>query len=269
VSQKTFLLTAALLASATTAEAGWHARSIENAIADGQKQPAQTSDIYFQNGKMRIDQGTRSSVIYDLGVGRMTMMSHAEKAYVTQTLAQMKKMREQMEAAAKTQMAGLPADVRAELEAKMEKMEAAKADANKPKPTGETTKVKGRLCSVYKWKAEGNEGELCLAKSPGVDLGSFVAATQAFSKKLADATGGKSGQGDALLEMAKMGFPVRTKRKLSFNGRLLEVVSELESMKALDVPASAFEVPKDYQLQQMPTAPPPQARPRPAPSPKK
>lgn len=260
---QTSLALATLCATASPAGAGWHARTIERAVGKDAPKESHASDIYFQSGKMRIDQGGLTSMIYDFSGGHMTMMSHRDKAYVSQSLADMKAMRLKMEAEASKQMASLPADARAELEAKMKKMEAARSDAEKPKPTGETTKVGGKLCAVYRWKAEGNEGEMCLAKDPGVDLAEFIKATEVFSKKLSDATGGKSGQGDALLEMAKVGFPVRTRRKLSFNGRQLEVLSELESMKVMNVPADRFAVPKEYTKQQMPTrGPPPPAAPK-------
>jgi hypothetical protein len=208
--------TAASLALLTplVASAGWHAVQEERAIGDGPDIPKEPlkSDIYFEDGRLRIDQGPYQTMIYDFAEGRMTMISHPDKQFISQSLDDMKAMKAKLDEARAAQMASLHDDVRKELDEKIKTMEKEKAEANKPKATGKKDKVGKFACDVYAWKSEQGVGEMCVSKKPGVDLSGFVKATEDFSKRLAAITGEGAGAPGGLVEMARLGFPVRTRR---------------------------------------------------------
>ena len=258
-----FALSTFLLAPAA-ASAGWYARQTERATPAGGTAQEMRSEIYYENGKMRVDQGERSTIIYDLRAGRFTMLSHPDKVYLSQSVEEMMVMREQILVQAKAQLAKLPPEARPAAEAQLKQIEGRQTEAARPKPTGKSAKHGSFACEIYTWTGEEDDGEVCLSQKTGVDLADFTRDTTALSEKLVRLGGGKAA-GLAMLETARFGFPVYTKRTLKMSGRDVATESQLLEIKAMKVPADRFDVPKGYSLKTIPNGPGMRAAPPPGP----
>lgn len=268
------ILALALLTFSAPAHAGWYARQIDQ--SPGQETKPDAAEIFYEGGKIRIDQGKNTSVIYDLGSGEMIMINHADKSYMKQTLEELAAMRDKMVKQLRSQLDQMPPNVRAQIEPKLEQMEKGSNEDVKPIATGKKDKVGKYSCDVHRWKSAQGEGEVCLAKDVGVNLDEFAT----YAKKLSDRMtklklGGGQGAGSlAMLEMARSGFPVRTKSTMQLGpGQTVESVSVVEEIKPMKVEKSKFELPAGYTKKDMPEGPgmgpPPGAKPMPAPVPKK
>lgn len=245
---------ASILVATEPAHAGWHAVQTEEAADPEAKAPKQSleSDIYFEGSKMRVDQGRFGSVIYDFTAGRLTVLNHGQKTFMVRTLDEMAKARTAMDAQRKKQMANLPPEVQKQLEAKLEGAESGKT--SKPTPTGKTDKVGKFSCAIYTWSSERGTGEMCVAKDVGVNLKPFVAMTEKFSKRLEEAVGASESD-NSLVEIARLGFPVRSMRKVTFGKRTMQTTTTLVRIEAMRVAADKFEVPVGYSKSAFPTGP--------------
>lgn len=258
-----FAVFALLALHPATAGAGWHARQVSRGEAAGPT-ANESSDLYYQDGRLRIDQGTRSSMILHMRTGRLTLLDHERKLYiddsVEQRVAQQKKMLETL----KARRSELPPEHQKRFDEELARMEKGPS-APKPKATGKKDKVGAWSCEVHSIEDENMQGELCLARNIGVTLEDFAKDAKTFGA-LMQKLGTQPPGAHLLLEVAERGFPVRTKQKvrLSKSGPWLEGSSEVEVFESMDVPASRFEVPTGYTKQVMGPGRPggPQAAPR-------
>jgi hypothetical protein len=239
-------------ATASAAGGGWYARQVDKSPGEGRG--GQGAEIFYQGGKIRIDQGQDTTVIYDMRSGLMTVLTHREKSYLQQTLEDLAKMRDGMMKQLKAQLPQMPPAVRAQLEPKLKQMEAGVLDENKPKATGKKSKVGTYGCEIYSWSSEGNSGEFCLTRELDAHLKEFAKDTEVLAKKLAELKlGGAQGPGGfTMLEMARSGFPVRTHTKLTFNNQTIESISEVEEFKPMAIAADKFAIPAGYTKKAMP-----------------
>jgi hypothetical protein len=254
------------LLSPRAADAGWYARQVD-------KSSQEAAEIYYEGGKVRIDQGKNTSVIYNLSIGEIVMINHLDKSYIKQTLEELAEVRNKMIVNLRQQLSQFPAEKRAELSAKIDQMEKGATEDVKPVATGNKDKVGKFSCEVYRWKGNEAEGEVCIAKDVGVSLADFAAHAQKLSEKmkalkLANPQGGGS---LAMLDMAKTGFPVRTKSKVTLGpDQTIESSFEVDEIRAMSVPTDKLSIPKGYAVKQMPgipLGPPPESGV--APTPKK
>jgi len=98
--------------------------------------------------------------------------------------------------------------------------------------TGRKETVAGHECTVYAYKSEDGEGEVCSAQ----DMGSFYYANSRGGEQPA-------WQKEA---MAKGFFPLKTSNKSAKNGKTFTMVAT--KIVPGSLPASLFEVPKDYKM---------------------
>lgn len=237
--------------SPATASAGWHARQIMRGDAAGPSAGAK-SDLYYQDGQLRIDEGTRSTVILRLRTGRLVMIDHERKAYVDDSVEERMAQRDQMIAALKARRAELPPEAQKRFDEEMARLEKG-PEAPAPKPTGKKDKVAKWTCDIVTLSGENMEGEICLAKDLGVKLDDFAKDARTFGQMM-DKLGAKAPGVNLLLDVAERGFPVRMKQKLrvSKDGPWIEGTSEMELFEAMDVPASKFAIPEGYSKHTMP-----------------
>lgn len=254
---RTFLVLGLLSLYAAPAHAGWYARQVDK--TPGQVK-ADAAEIYYEGGKIRIDQGKNTSVIYDLSNGAISILNHLDKSYMSHTVEDLAKMRDAMVKQLRAQLDQMEPKMRAQIEPRLKEMESGGADDVKPVSSGKKAKVGKFNCEIYTWKTKGGEGEVCLANDVGVNLSEFATHAQKLSSKLKELRlgGGQPGANMAMLEMAKTGFPVRTRSKIELSpGNVVETIAEVDEIRSEKVPPAKFDVPADYKKQQMPQGPMP------------
>ncbi len=252
----TWLLLSAALPSAAE---GWRAKQREQVSAQGNK-PVVT-EISYRDGKLRIDQGQISS-LFDLRSGRLTVLNHQEKSFITDTFEELAKVRDTLITNTRRQLPTLPPELKKDLEAKLKEYE--RRDLGLPKATGKKLTVGAFSCEEYRAQSTGNDTTLCVAKDVGVNLADFAKHGTAVAARLHKLRmGGSEGPGGAaLFEVAKYGFPVKSSSKVTLSGQVFTTETELLEITASEVAPSEFEVPKGYQAKKLPDLQPPAAMPR-------
>lgn len=240
--------------SPSSASAGWHARQVMRGDGAGPAAGAK-SDLYYQDGQLRIDEGTRSTVILRLRTGRLVLIDHERKAYVDDSVNERMAQRKQMIDALKARRAELPPEAQKRFDEEMARLEKG-PESPTPKATGKKDKVAKWSCDVHTLSGENMEGEICLAKDVGVKLDDFAKDARTFGQMM-DKLGAKAPGVNLLLDVAERGFPVRMKQKMrvSKDSPWIEGSSEMELFEAMDVPASRFTVPDGYTKHTMPSGP--------------
>jgi uncharacterized protein DUF4412 len=236
----------ALLLLSGTAHAGWTAK--QSSTSGGKNESA---DLFFENDFFRIDPDKTTSVIIDLNGGKLTFLNHERKKHASITIEEVIKLRDQQLAEVKKQLPNMPPEMRKQMEAQIKMMEgeASGKRALDLKDQNKKDKVNGYECKVYTWSATDGGGEACIAdKNVGVDPAAFKKATEKLADKLAVLSGGRGGPSSfAMLQLGKHGFPVRTKQKVSYGEKSIEVVSEMSDIKNAKIEADKFQPPKDYE----------------------
>jgi hypothetical protein len=254
-------LAAGLIFSAAPASAGWYAKQ---STSNGKT--SQDSEMYFQDHKLRVDNTDGTSVIIELPTGGFSFIDHNKKVVATATIDELVKMKDDMKAQMRAQLAKAPPEVRAKIEKQMDEQEAAmKADLKLVK-TKKTEKVAGASCEVVTWTAPDGDGEACLAAKPGADIAEFKKDSIALGKKLSEKGAGKGATSMPLLQLAEAGFPMRTKRTLSMGPQKIDTITEIKEIKDQKVDPAKFTPPADYtkktfqelmQMAMQPSGPPP------------
>ncbi|MFO0729260.1 MAG: DUF4412 domain-containing protein [Myxococcota bacterium] len=256
--KRALALSLAVLSSPAAAE-GWHATEREKSSA--QNNVPVTLELYYQAGKLRIDQGPDMSSIFDLGTGRLTVLNHKQKSFVTDTFEELAKIRDAMIANTKKQLASFPPELRKDLETKIKALD--RKSVELPAPTGKKSTVGPYSCQEYRTTSAITETTICVVQDVGVPMADFNRRAKAMTDRLHKLKmGGAEGPGGvALFEAARFGFPVRSLSRVTVGGQRFDTETELVAIKAEDIPPERFEVPKNYTVSRPPDlAPPPMPR---------
>ncbi len=254
-------LTLAFLAAApVSAAGGWHARQVSRGEAAGPEANAK-SDLYYQDGQLRIDQGATSSVILRMRSGRLVILDHAKKSYIDDSITERIEQRNKMIEALKARRSELPPEAQKRFDEEFARFEKGQ-QTPAPRPTGKKDKVGKWSCEVHGLSDDNMQSEICLAKDVGVKLDEFAKDAKTFGA-LMDKLGAKAPGASLLLDITERGFPVRMKQKVraSKDGPWIEGSSEMELFEAMNVPAEKFQVPTTYTRHAMPEMPPPSKAP--------
>lgn len=243
----------ALLSLPAASEAGWHARQVSRGDPAGPT-AGEASDMFYQDGKLRIDQGKRASMVLHMRTGRLTLIDHEAKRYIDDSVeARLKQQREMLDAL-KSKRAELPPAQQKRFDEELARIEKG-TPPPKPQPTGKKEKVGPWTCELHTIRSGQMEGEVCLARDVGVKLEEFAKDAKIFAGMM-QKLGGQPPGSQLMLEVAERGFPVRTRQKVRMGPEQpwIEGSSEVEVFEAMQVPASHFEVPAGYERRELPGA---------------
>ncbi len=202
-----------------------------------------------QGHLMRMDEGQKSSVIYDTASSTMTVIEHKERRYFRFDQNTINKLGSQVSAAQaelKAQLAQLPPEQRAMMEnmtgGLKQSLESNLSQTEVSNP-GKTETINGIKCRVMVYRVGGNtEYELCLAdpEDVGVSQTDYLATRKAYAfasefiRKIASNVGLESN-----IDYSKLnGLTVRV---IQNGGDPLILNEVLDS-----VPTDAFSIPADY-----------------------
>jgi hypothetical protein len=235
-------LTALALAAAADASAGWHARQTN--ATEGQ--PAkQTSDLYYEDHKLRVDTPEQAMII-DLATGGMTVIDPKQKIYAEVTLDELLRMRDEALVQMKQQLSRMPPQIRAQVEKQLETMEkAAKADLKLTR-TGKKRTLHGFACEDFAWSGPDGDGEACIAARLPIDVGPFRKDVDVLRAKMAEKGAGTGAAALALLQLARDGFPVWSKQTMTIGPTQLVSITELVSIEKATVPAEKLRAPAGF-----------------------
>ncbi len=189
--------------------------------AEGSKFPML---MQVKGSQARMDMGNESSVILDLESGDMTTIMHGQKMAMTMSGGQLQSM---------TKMAMQQADA---------------SEHGELVPTGKTEVINGFNTSQYLSKGDEMDAEYWIAE----DLANAKVLTKRFAS-LSKTLNESSPAPSVAMDPDKFpGFPIRTIIKTGDGQTVISTISRIEEA---EVPASAFEIPADYQSMRMPNIP--------------
>ena len=260
---KRISLSVAALSIAGSASAGVYVEMVNHNIATDKTELSQK--MYLQDGSGRlVDDNGHVSIIKG---NTMYIVDDADKSYVVFDKATMdtlaKKMNDEM-AQVKEQLAKLPAEQRAQMEAAMGKIPGMGGNDQKwtveALDTGKSDKVEGRSCKVWDIKRNDElDEQVCVvpfASLPGKDnfqavFGNFSKVFDEMSKSVPMLAGMMGNEFSA--HVKTNGYPVRLRSYE--NGKLAPEETLMKVWREEAVPASMFEIPAGYKLKQMPMGP--------------
>jgi hypothetical protein len=253
----------ATLAVAQAAGAGVYVETVNHNLATNTTQPSQK--MYLEGGSGRIvdDSGHVSIIKGDT----MYIVDEAEKSYVVFDKATMdklaKKMTDEM-AQVKEQLAKLPPEQRAQMEAAMGKIPGMGGNDQKwtveALDTGKSDKVDGRACRLWDIKRNDElDEQVCVvpfASLPGKEnfqavFGNFSKVFDEMAKSVPMLAGMMGNEFSA--HVKTNGYPVRMRNYE--NGKLAPEETLMKVWREEAIPASQFEIPAGYKLKQMPLGP--------------
>lgn len=251
-----------LFASSSASADGWHAAQIGKGGQTGSAKGVQ-ADIYYDDGRLRLDQGKLISVVFEMRTGRMLVFDHRAKTFLDDSIQNRIKAQKQMLETLRAQRKVAKDAHKAALDQQVKMLERAEQPEPQPKPTGKKDKVGKFACEIYAWKSPLSEGELCLAKKVGVSLTQFAKDAQALTKIITELKG-SAPNAIAMFGMAEKGFPVRTKQRVrqSESTPWLENVSEVQTLEPMKIGKAKFEIPQGYKKQSFPGMPAPKSKPK-------
>jgi hypothetical protein len=245
---------------AQAASAGVYVELVDRDIPSGKVELSQK--MYVQNGQGRfVDSGGRTTLIKD---GTMYVIDDADKSYIAFDKATMEKLAVKINAAMaqmKEQLAKMPPEQRAQMEAMLPGMAGAdKKWVVEAIDTGKSDKVDGRSCRVWDIKRNGElDDQMCVvpySSLPGKE--NFQAMFEKFAKvfeEMAKSVPMLSGMmTNEFAAQAKVGgFPVRTRGYE--NGKLGDTEHNVRVWREEAMAATMFDVPAGYKQKQMPMGP--------------
>ena len=245
---------------AQAASAGVYVELVDHDIPSGKVELSQK--MYVQNGQGRfVDSGGRTTLIKD---GTMYVIDDADKSYIAFDKATMEKLAVKINAAMaqmKEQLAKMPPEQRAQMEAMLPGMAGAdKKWVVEAIDTGKSDKVDGRSCRVWDIKRNGElDDQMCVvpySSLPGKE--NFQAMFEKFAKvfeEMAKSVPMLSGMmTNEFAAQAKVGgFPVRTRGYE--NGKLGDTEHNVRVWREEAMAATMFDVPAGYKQKQMPMGP--------------
>ena len=245
---------------AQAASAGVYVELVDRDIPSGKVELSQK--MYVQNGQGRfVDSGGRTTLIKD---GTMYVIDDADKSYIAFDKATMEKLAVKINAAMaqmKEQLAKMPPEQRAQMEAMLPGMAGAdKKWVVEAIDTGKSDKVDGRSCRVWDIKRNGElDDQMCVvpySSLPGkenfqVMFENFAKAFEEMAKSVPMLAGMMTNEFAAQSKVN--GFPVRTRGYE--NGKLGNTEHNVRVWREEAIPATMFEVPAGYKQKQMPMGP--------------
>jgi hypothetical protein len=250
---------AAALFIAQTAGAGVYIETVTHNLATNTTDPAQK--MYLQGGSGRIvnDSGHVSIIKGNT----MYMVDDVEKTYVVFDKATMDKLSAKMNsemAQVKEQLAKLPPDQRAQMEAAMAKIPGMAGNDQKwtveALDTGKSDKVDGRACKLWDIKRNDElDTQICVvpfSSLPGKEnfqtlFGNFSKVFDEMAKTVPMLAGMMGNEFSA--HVKTNGYPVRLRNYE--DGKLAPEETLLKVWREENIPASQFEIPAGYKLKQM------------------
>src|SRR6187549_1166567 len=245
---------------AQAASAGVYVELVDHDIPSGKVELSQK--MYVQNGQGRfVDSGGRTTLIKD---GTLYVIDDSDKSYIAFDKATMEKLAVEINAAMaqmKEQLAKMPPEQRAQMEAMLPGMAGAdKKWVVEAIDTGKSDKVDGRSCRVWDIKRNGElDDQMCVvpySSLPGKE--NFQAMFEKFAKvfeEMAKSVPMLSGMmTNEFAAQAKVGgFPVRTRGYE--NGKLGDTEHNVRVWREEAMAATMFDVPAGYKQKQMPMGP--------------
>jgi hypothetical protein len=237
------------------ASAGIYVELEDRDVGGGQAQLAQKMYVQGGNGRFVDADGLVSIIKGDT----MYFIDDSDRTYIVFDKETMAKLAKQLAAQLerqKEQIAKLPPDQRAQLEALLVPSGSREVDAV---DTGKTEKVDGRTCRVWEITRGGQpDDQVCVvpfASLPGKEniqavFANFAKVFEEMAKNVPTLAGMMSNEFDAQAKVN--GFPVRS--RAYDNGRLGDSEQVLKVWREETIPASHFDIPAGYQPKQM-TAP--------------
>jgi hypothetical protein len=245
---------------AGVAEAGVYVEIVDRDIPTNKSELAQKMYVQGGNGRFVDSEGHASIIKGDV----MYIVNDEDRSYTVLDKATIEAMGKKMTAVidqAKQQLAKLPPEQRAQMEAMLGKQIPALAGGMKRTvdvtDTGKSEKVDGRTCRVWDVKRGGElDEQICVvsfAQLPGKEdfqavFRRFAAIFEDIAKSVPDLAGMMNSEYETLNKIN--GFPVRSRDyeegKLGDSEHLVKVWREEP------IPASMFEVPAGYRQEQMP-----------------
>lgn len=232
-----------LLFGAVEAQAGWHA--VQKHTQPG-KETSQTSDMYYDDHRLRIDSPDTSMVI-NLQTGALTVIDAERKQYAEITLEELLGLRDKTIAQMRSQLDALPPEIKAQIEKQIEAQEKASKEDLKLTKTGKSETVAGHGCDVYTWSTAEGDGEACIAKKLPVDMKDFQKDALALRSRLQAKGSGTQAASLAILQLASHGFPVRTRQSMQMGQQKVVSETELVKIQSMKVPADKLKAPAGYQ----------------------
>lgn len=232
-----------VLAPLTSAQAGWTATQTHYAKPDGKKQ---STKLRYDRNVLRVDNPDQTSVLFDLAAGRFTFLQHARKAYASITVEELGDLRKRMIAELRAQLPQMPEAVRGQVQARLDALEKSQSQAGGPKftATGKSERIGPIACKEYTWKGLEGTNSACVATKLPFDLRPFQTASAALAKKVQAA--GAEDATLAMVHLAKLGFPVRSVRSARAGPKTVELVSEMQDLKAATIAKAELSVPTGY-----------------------
>lgn len=201
--------------------AGWRAHFIDKS----QDTKATHVQFKYENGKFRIDSNDRSLILTP-STGAFIVLWHQKQRYVSGDIEQLRKTRDSQ----------LPEAVR-------DKIERRKPSVPQITKTGKTQTVRSFTCEVITYQLDDRQGEVCMAKNVGVDLGPAVSELEALTRKASDQL--RVAISFAGFGLGLTGFPlwVRETTKAKNNPG---IHLEFDRLETATLPVADFSIPNGY-----------------------
>jgi hypothetical protein len=245
---------------AAAASAGVYVELVNHDIPANTTDLAQKMYVQGSNGRFVDEQG-RATIIKG---NTMYIVDDSDKTYIAFDKATMEQLAKQITAAMdrmKEQLAKLPPEQRAQVEAMMAKTPGMGGADQKwvveAVDTGRTDKVDGRTCKVWDVKRNGElDDQLCVvpfSQLPGKEdfqtiFANFAKVFEEMAKSVPMLAGVMNNEFSAQAKVN--GFPVRS--RAYDNGKLGDEEQLVKVWREEAIPAAMFEIPAGYQPKKMP-----------------
>lgn len=245
--------------AAGTAFAGVYVELVNHDIPGNTSELAQKMYVEGGNGRF-VDEDGRATIIKG---NTMVIVDDSDQTYITFDKATMEQLSKQISAAMarmKDQLAKMPPEQRAQIEAMMAKTPGMGGEDQKwvvdVVDTGKTEKVDGRSCRVWDVKRNGElDDQLCVvpfAQLPGKEnfqavFANFAKVFEEMAKSVPMLAGMMASEFSA--QVKANGVPVR--RRVYENGKLGDEETLVKTWREEAIPASMFEIPAGYKVKPM------------------
>ena len=247
--------------AAGAASAGVYVELVNHDIPGNTTELAQKMYVEGGNGRF-VDEEGRATIIKG---NTMFIVDDTDQSYIAFDKATMEQLSKQISAAMarmKDQLAKMPPEQRAQIEAMMAKTPGMGGEDQKwvvdVVDTGKSDKVDGRSCRVWDVKRNGElDDQLCVvpfAQLPGKEnfqavFANFAKVFEEMAKSVPMLSGVMNNEFGAQAKVG--GFPVRS--RAYENGKLGDEEQLVKVWREQAIPASMFEIPAGYKPKKMPT----------------
>lgn len=258
---KRISIIAGCLLAAQAASAGVYVETIKHTISTGATEPQQK--MYVQNGSGRfVDPEGHATLIKN---DTLYILDDANQSYIVFDKATMEAMAQKISEGMermKQQLAKLPPEQRAQLEARMGGLTGAPGAAHTVEVAnmGKSDSVGGRPCNLWNVARDGElDEQICVvaySALPGKEnfqalFASFSRVFEEMAKSVPTLSGVMANEFSAQVKIN--GFPVR--QRSYEDGKLGDEETLVKEWREEAFPASMFEIPAGYKQKQMPVGP--------------